>query len=109
MINMYHFMNDFSTAVTPMEEHTHKNEPAILYCDIEGAGKTLLVKWTDLQVGELCNPCHKICLKEDSGKRRGTDFNSNMMYRRDNSQCSHYYTTLLNFGQLFRLLSRTVI
>ena len=64
MINMHHFMNDFSTAVIPMEEHTHKNEPAILYCDIEGAGKTLLVKWTDFQVGELCNPRHKICLKE---------------------------------------------
>ncbi|KAL5247349.1 hypothetical protein ACHWQZ_G019273 [Mnemiopsis leidyi] len=46
-------LNTFS--VTPMEEHTHKNEPATLYCTIKGAGKQLYVKWTDNQDQDLLN------------------------------------------------------
>ena len=36
--------------VTPLEEHSHKKETAIISCVIKGAGKLLLVKWTDKQV-----------------------------------------------------------
>ena len=46
---IYEEKNAF-TAVTPTEEHTHKNEPATLYCTIKGAGKQLKVKWTNDQV-----------------------------------------------------------
>ena len=50
LINLFSVTDLLSTAVIPTEEHTHKNEPATLYCTIKGAGKQLKVKWTDHQV-----------------------------------------------------------
>ena len=47
-------MINFS-AVKTMEEHSHKGQTAILSCQVTGAGKQLLVKWTDAKVGAIRN------------------------------------------------------
>ena len=38
------------SAVKTTEEHSHKGETAIMYCQVTGAGKQLFIKWSDDKV-----------------------------------------------------------